>query len=254
MQQADERQRDRLHRNAEMHDDHCRHDLARELHPGRQFEAVVEGSDDRYHRRGQQHAKPQFVVFVVAAREPDEDRDERAREDRKASKQRRWTLREAPLAGFVDRADGPREPHRERRQHRRHGRGGQEGIKRVELVRMRHRLAHSIAGAGVEKRVGAESGPPRRLSNAGCRASRALHLCGEGLCGALVWLLQERRVVAHRQLRLDLSDGFKRHANDDQHRHATRTHSSFATQAGRGPRSSAGARPAQERTGRSRQA
>jgi hypothetical protein len=158
MQQADEGQRDRLHRNAEMHDDHRRDDLAGELHHGRQLEAVVEGADDRYHRRGQQHATPQFVVFVVAGGQPDEDRDERSGEDRQPSEQRRWTFRKAPLARFVDRAHGPREPHRERRQHRGHGRGGQKGIERFELVRMRHRLAHSIARVGVEKRPHSDGG------------------------------------------------------------------------------------------------
>ena len=43
----DERQRDRLHRDAEVHDDHGGDHLPDELDGGMQVEAVVESSDER---------------------------------------------------------------------------------------------------------------------------------------------------------------------------------------------------------------
>jgi hypothetical protein len=205
VQQPDERQRDRLHRDSVVHDDHRRHDLAGELHGGRKLEAVVERPDEGDHRGRQQHAMPQLVIALVAAGQPDQRRDERSGEDRQSPEQRRGTLRQAPLARLVDRADGPREAHREWRQQRGHARGDEKGVKRVELVRMRHRLAHSIAGLGVGKRLRADGGPVGGSRTAGCQGRLRGH----------AWRLAVAS-AAGRQLRLDLSDGFKRRANDDQ--------------------------------------
>jgi hypothetical protein len=142
-QRADERQRDRLHGHAEVHDDHRGDDLAEQLERGVQVEAVVEGADERDHRGGEQHAVPQMrLLFAgVARRQPDQPRDERTREDREPAEKRRGTLREAALAWLVDCADGPREAHREGGQQRGDDRGGQEGEKGVELRWVHHRLA-----------------------------------------------------------------------------------------------------------------
>jgi hypothetical protein len=137
-ERADERQRDRLHGDAVVNDDHRRDDLTRELDDRRQLEAIVDRADERDHGCGQQHAMPQLMFGGIAGRQPDQRRDERAGEDRKAAEQRRRILREAALTRFVDGADGLRDAHRERRQQRRHGGGYEKGVKRVELVRMRH--------------------------------------------------------------------------------------------------------------------
>ena len=51
VQFADERQRDRLHRHAVVHDDHRREDLAGELRRRVQVEAVIERADDHDHPR-----------------------------------------------------------------------------------------------------------------------------------------------------------------------------------------------------------
>jgi len=166
---ADERQRDRLHRHAEVHDDDRREHLAEQLDRRRQVEAVVDGPHERDHRRRQQHAVPQLVlVFVsghVARGKPDQSGHQRAREDRKAPQQRRGPMREAALARIIDRADGPGQALGERCEHRGHRRRYQEGVKRVELVRMRHRLLQSIAGC----EVGSDATPrgaPQRLVRA----------------------------------------------------------------------------------------
>jgi len=139
---ADERQRDLLHGDAVVHDDHRREHLAEELQRGMQVEAVVERAHERDHRGGEQHAVPQLrLAFAgVAGGQPDQAGDERAGEDRKPAEQWRGPRGQAALARLVDRADGPREAHRERRQQRGQDRGGQEGVKRVELGWMRHRL------------------------------------------------------------------------------------------------------------------
>ena len=50
-QMADERQRDRLHGDAVVHDDHRREHLAEQLDRGVQVEAVVERADERDQRR-----------------------------------------------------------------------------------------------------------------------------------------------------------------------------------------------------------
>jgi hypothetical protein len=127
-QRADERQRDRLHGDAIVHDDHRRHDLARELDQRRDLEAVVERADERDHARGEQHAMPQLMILAEPARQPDQPGDERAGKDRKPAEQRRGALGQAALTRFVDRADRGGEAHRERRQQRRHGSGKQEGV------------------------------------------------------------------------------------------------------------------------------
>ncbi len=152
-ERADERQRDRLHRDPEVHDDDGGRHLTRELGGRRQLEAVVERADERDHRRRQQHAAPQLVFGPIARRQPDQHRDERPGEDRKAAEQRRRALREAALTRFVDRADRPCDPDRQRRQQRGDGGRHEEGVKRVELVGMRHRTLKSIAGAGVTRQL-----------------------------------------------------------------------------------------------------
>jgi len=155
---ADERERDRLDRHAEVHDDRRRQHLPEQLDGGGQVEAIVQRAHRRDDRRCDQHPVPELVlVFLavdVADGQEDQDGDERAREDRKAAQKRRGALREAPLTGLVDRAHTPREHFRERRQHRGHRRRYEKGVKRVELVRMRHRLPHSIAGGEVNSLAG----------------------------------------------------------------------------------------------------
>jgi hypothetical protein len=116
MQFADERQGDGLHRDTEVDDDDCRQDLPKELGRGVQVEAVVERADESDDGGAQQHALPEMVLLVVARGQPDQTGDERPGEDGEAAEQRRGTVGEAPLARFVDRADGPREAHRQRRQ------------------------------------------------------------------------------------------------------------------------------------------
>ena len=142
---ADEGQRDRLDGHAEVHRDHRRHELPDELHRRMQVEAIVEGPHDRDHGRREQHAVPQLgLVFPQvddAGRQPDPARDERTGEDRQPAQQRRRAFGEAAVARFIDRADEPRQAHRERRQQGRHGGGDKKCVKRVELVRMRHRLS-----------------------------------------------------------------------------------------------------------------
>jgi hypothetical protein len=149
VQRAGERQGDRLDGDAEMHDDHGGGDLADELYERRQIETVVERSDGGDQRCGYQHAMPHLAAGAVARRQESEHRHEHAREDRQTAEQRRRAIGESSLARFVDGPHSPRQAHRERRQQRGHGRCGQECVKRVELVEFGHRLAHSIAGAGV---------------------------------------------------------------------------------------------------------
>ncbi len=84
-ERADERERDRLHGDAEVHDDHGRDDLACELDYGRQLVAIIERADERDHTGGEQHAMPQLMFFAEPAREPDQPGDERARENRQAA-------------------------------------------------------------------------------------------------------------------------------------------------------------------------
>jgi len=127
-QRADERQRDRLHCDAVVHDDHGRHDLAGELDQRRGLEAVVERAHERDHAGGKQHAVPQLMILAEPGRQPDQPGDERACEDRESAEQRRGALRQAALTRLVDRADRAGEAHRERRQQRRHGSGKQEGV------------------------------------------------------------------------------------------------------------------------------
>ena len=138
MKRADPRQRDRLHRDAEVHHDHRREHLTGELQHGGQLEAVVERAHERDHAGAQQHALPQVRLLAVARGQPDQPRGERSAEDREAPEQGRGAVRQAPLARLVDRADGGREAHRERRQQRGHGRRGEEREDGVELARMRH--------------------------------------------------------------------------------------------------------------------
>jgi hypothetical protein len=148
-ERTDERQRDALDRNAVVHDDHRRRDLAGELDDRGQVEAVVQRANDRYQRGADQHAMPHLRARAVAGGQEREYRNEHAGEDRKTAEQRRRAIGEAALTRFVHGADRPRQPHRERREQRGYGRGNKECGKRVELSEMRHRLAHSIAGAGV---------------------------------------------------------------------------------------------------------
>jgi hypothetical protein len=144
-----------------VHGDHRGEHLSRQLHGRREVEAIVKRPNERDHGRGQKHSVPQLVVSAIAGRQPHERRDEQPGEDREAAQQRRRTFGQAPLARLVDRANGPREPHRERRHQRGDDRGSQEGVKRVELVGMRHRLAHSIAGAEVASAAGRPLGRRR---------------------------------------------------------------------------------------------
>ncbi len=109
MQFADERQRDRLHRHAEVHGDHRRRELPGELDDRRQIEAVVERAHERDQRGREQHAVPQLLRFAIARRQPDQRGDEHAGEDRQAAEQRRRALGQTPLARLVDRTDGSRE-------------------------------------------------------------------------------------------------------------------------------------------------
>ncbi len=167
---ADERQRDRLDRHSEVHDDHGRQHLPGQLDPRRQFEAVVERADRRDDRRTEEHAMPELSFLVVAGGQPDQTGDERAGEDREPPQQRRGTFRETALARLIDHAQRRRDPHRDRSQQRGHRRCGQKGVKRVELVRMRHRLAHSIAGAEVAGAERRRSATPKAGSQPAKRA------------------------------------------------------------------------------------
>jgi hypothetical protein len=74
-ERADERQRDRLHGDAEVHDDHRRDDLTGELDDRRQLVAIVDRADERDHAGGEQHAVPQLMFFAEAARKPDQPGD-----------------------------------------------------------------------------------------------------------------------------------------------------------------------------------
>jgi hypothetical protein len=151
-ERAGERQRNRLHRNAEVHHDHrCQH-LPEQLDRRVQVKAVVEHANTRDHGGGQQYAVPQLrLLFArVTSGQPHQAGDQRPGEDRKTTQQRRRPLGQAPLARFVDRPDHPGETHRQRCQQRGDDRGGQKGVKRVELVWMRHRLLQSIAGREVD--------------------------------------------------------------------------------------------------------
>jgi hypothetical protein len=141
----DERQRDHLDRDPEVHNDHGGEQLSDELDPWSEIEAVVERANHRDHTRAQQHAVPQLMLFEVAGRQPDQRGDECAGEDRHPAQQWGRALRQPPLAWFVDRADLPRDAHGERSEQRGHRRREEERVQRVELVRMRHELAHSIA-------------------------------------------------------------------------------------------------------------
>jgi hypothetical protein len=174
-ERADERQRDRLHDDAEVHHDHGRRDLTGELHDRRQLEAIVERPHDGYEGCGEQHAVPKLGALVVARRQERQHGHEHAREDRKAAEQRCVTAGESTLARFVHGADRACQPHRERREQRSHGRGCEECVKRVELVEMRHRLAHSIAGAGVVRR-------PSQIAGGGWRRQTAYAAAGAFRC------------------------------------------------------------------------
>ncbi len=145
-----ERQRDRLHAHAEVHDDHGRQHLAEQLQRRVQIEAVVEGAHQRDDPGGQQHAVPQLCFFAEARGQPDQSGHERAGEDRQPTEQRRGALGQAPLARLVDHARGPRQAHREGRHQRRDDRGGEECVKRVELRWVHHRLVHRMACPEVE--------------------------------------------------------------------------------------------------------
>ena len=147
--QAHEWQRDRLDGHAEVDDDDRREHLAGELDRRRQVEAVVEGAHQRDDARTQQHPVPELMVLSVARRKPHEHGHEGAGEDGQAAEQGRRAIGEAASARLVDHARSPRDPHRQRRQQRGHGRCEEERVKRFELGRLRHRLAHSIAGAEV---------------------------------------------------------------------------------------------------------
>jgi hypothetical protein len=57
-ERADERQGDRLHDDAEVHNDDRRRDLPGELHDRRQVEAIVQGAHRRDQRRGDKHPVP----------------------------------------------------------------------------------------------------------------------------------------------------------------------------------------------------
>lgn len=173
MQRAGERERHRLHRDAVVHDDHRRPDLADELHQRRQVEAVVQRADDRDHGGGDQHAVPQIVAFGIAGRQEGQHRNHDAREDRKAAEQRRGATGESALARFVHGADDLGQPHRQRRQQRRHGASDQEGIQRVDLFEMRHLNSDSIAGGEALARF-----------SAGACAGLTPHMCGvsDGAC------------------------------------------------------------------------
>jgi hypothetical protein len=141
VQLADERQRDRLHGHAEVHDDDRRENLTGQLQARRQLEAIVERTHQRDHRCADEHAMPQFGRFLAEARrKPDQPGDKGPSEDRQAAEQRLGTLRQAALAGLIDRADGSRQAHRDRSNQGGHRRRRQEGVKRVELVQVRHRI------------------------------------------------------------------------------------------------------------------
>ncbi len=163
VQFADERQRDRLHGDAVVNDDHGRDHLAGELRRRVQLEAVVEGADERDHRRAEQHAGPEVRRFAVARGQPDQHRGQRAAEDRKAAEQRRRPVGEPALARLVDRADRTRQLHRPGRQQRRHGERHEERVQRFELGRMRH-LLRTASQAGGHRRATqppARPAPPR---------------------------------------------------------------------------------------------
>jgi hypothetical protein len=145
VQCAGEGQRDRLHGDAVVHDDHRRGDLTGELDQRRQVEAVVERADDRDDGGGDQHAAPKIRAFAVAGGQECQHRDHHSGEDRKAAEQRRGTVGETALARFVHCTDSPGQPHRQRRQQRRHGGGDQERVQRVDLFQMRHLSSDSIA-------------------------------------------------------------------------------------------------------------
>ncbi len=151
---AGERQRDRLHRDAVMDDDHRREDLAGELRGRVQLVAVIERADRGDDGRREQHAVPQLIVLAVARGQKGQDRDEHPPEDREAAEQRRRLLREAALARLVDGADSPCQAHREGREQRRHGER-HAGTRTALRARSGAPSApHSIAGAGVESRRG----------------------------------------------------------------------------------------------------
>ena len=114
-----------------------------------QVETVVERADDRDDRGAEQYAVPQIALAGVAGRQPDQPRDDPSRQDREASEKRRRAVGQATPARFVDRADGPREPHRQRCQQGGHRRGGQERVERFELGWLRHRLRPTACHAGV---------------------------------------------------------------------------------------------------------
>jgi hypothetical protein len=133
-ERADERQRDRLHDHAEVHDDHRRGDLAGELDDRRQVVAVVERPYERDERRGKQDAVPQPLARAIAGGQEGERRDEHTGEDREAAEQRGRAFGQTALAWLVDGADRDRQAHRQWRQQRRHRRRRQKCVERVELV------------------------------------------------------------------------------------------------------------------------
>jgi len=79
---AHEWQRDLLDSHAEVHDDHGSRHLARQLRSRGQVEAVVKRTHQRDQPGGKQHAVPQLMLLPITGRQPDQSRNERAREDR----------------------------------------------------------------------------------------------------------------------------------------------------------------------------
>ena len=153
LQQAHERQRDVLHDDSVVHDDQRREHLPAELQDGVQVEAVVERADDRDHGRREEHPVPVHrprsgAAARFARGQPDERRHERAREDREPAEERHGSLGEAPVARFVDSADGPREAHRQRSQERGHGPRHQKGVERVKLCRVHSACSQDRTRAG----------------------------------------------------------------------------------------------------------
>ncbi len=100
LQVPDERQRDRLHGDAVVDDDHGRHDLPDQLRERMQVEAVVDRADGDDHGRREQQAAPDLVRFPVSGGQPHQHRDQHAGEDREAAQQRRVAVREPRSRGL----------------------------------------------------------------------------------------------------------------------------------------------------------
>ncbi len=132
---AEERERDVGGLDPADHGDDRRRDLAEQLDRGMQVEAVVDRADERDQRRADQDAD-EAVVGTGRGLDEQQSGDERAREDRQATEQRRGLATEATGLGLVDRPDASREACRQRRQNHGHGERGDE---RVDRIQLRHR-------------------------------------------------------------------------------------------------------------------